>query len=98
MVTKHAKENAEKYLNKRYTNKAAAMAFQAAVNRNMGKNVSVAVVLTLDNAVENPYREDWEPNDRLVGIVRGGDLVTVMLSREAQINTGHLRTDSIEIV
>jgi hypothetical protein len=97
MVSKHAQENANKYLNKNYTNKAAAMRFQGACNAAMSKSGSTAVVLTLDNPVSNPHRDDWAPNDRLVGIVRNHNLVTVMLSRKNQINSGHLRTDRIVI-
>jgi len=98
MVSTHAAENARKYLNKKYTNKAAAMRFQSAVNQAINDNSSSAVVLVLDRAVENPFRDDWKANDRMVGIVRGGALVTIMLSRESQINRGHLRTDRVVIV
>ena len=95
MVSTHALENAKKYLNKEHTNKKSAMAFQDAVNSSMNQNGSVAIVLTLDRAVGNEYRDNWEPNDRLVGIVRDGSLVTVMLSRKNQINRNHLRTDRV---
>jgi len=98
MVTKHAAENSKKYLNPQHTNKAAALRFTAQVNLAMGKRHSTAVILTLDNPVSNPHRDDWALNDRLVGVVRNRNLVTVMLSRAAQINKKHLRTDSITYV
>lgn len=94
-VTKHAQETSKRYLNPHHTNKAAATSFCNAVNVAMRRQGSTAIVLVLDKAVENSYRDNWEPNDRMVGIVRGGDLVTVMLSRESQINASHLRTDRI---
>ena len=95
MVSQHALENAKKYLNKEHTNKKSAMAFQDAVNSEMMCSDSVAIVLTLDNPVDNNHRDNWELNDRLVGIVRDGSLVTVMLSRKNQINKAHLRTDRV---
>ena len=98
MVTEHAQENSKRYLNPKHTNKAAAIRFTNAVNDAMGSRNSIAIVLPLDKAVDNDYRDDWQANDRLVGIVRHGDLVTVMLSRESQINREHLRTDRIVIV
>ena len=96
MVTKHASENSKRYLNPEHTSKAKARRFVAAVNHAMVDNRnSTAVVLELDKAVRNDYRDDWQANDRLVGIVRHGDLVTVMLSRKNQINKAHLRTDRV---
>ena len=96
MVTKHAAENSKRYLNPEHTSRSGAQSFVAAVNKAMvDYRNSTAVVLTLDKAVRNDYRDDWQANDRLVGIVRHGDLVTVMLSREAQINKAHLRTDRV---
>lgn len=97
MVTEHANQNAIKYLNPQHTNRTDAAKFQAAVNRAMGKRSSTAVVLTI-TAVDNAHRDNWAMNDRLVGIVRHGDLVTVMLSRKNQINSAHLRTDRVVIV
>ena len=98
MVTEHARENVRKYLTPEHTNETRALAFSKAVNSLMGSPESCAIVLALDNPVANDYRDAWEPNDRLVGIVRGGDLVTVMLSREKQINKGHLRTNRVLFV
>lgn len=94
MVTRHAQENIEKYKN--LVSKQAAAGWVKLVRAAMGKNYSVAIVVEIP-LTENAYRDDWKKNDRLVGIVRGGDLVTVMLSREEQINKGHLRTDKIWI-
>lgn len=94
MVTKHAAENIEKY--KGLVSKAAAQGWVKLVRSAMGKGYSVAVVVEIP-LTSNDYRDDWKQNDRLVGIVRSGDLVTVMLSREEQINKGHLRTDKIWI-
>ena len=98
MVSRHAEENAAKYLNPNFTNRKAAGRFQSAVNAAMSNRTSTAVILTLDKAAENPYRDDWFANDRLVGIIRDGNLVTVMLSRKNQINSAHLRTDRVVIV
>jgi len=92
MVTKHAQENVRKYKN--LVSESAADDFVALVNKAMRGSSSVAVVVEIAPTANN-YRDDWKMNDRLVGIVRGGDLVTVMLSREEQINVGHLRTSQI---
>ena len=97
MVSTHALENARKYLNPQHTTKAAAMRFQGLVNAEIsyGSRDSVAIVLVLDKPVDNDYRDNWAMNDRLVGIIRKGSLVTVMLSRKNQINKNHLRTDRV---
>ncbi|MHC4336211.1 MAG: hypothetical protein ACYSW6_07765 [Planctomycetota bacterium] len=97
MVTKHAQENAQRYLSPKFTTKAAALRFQAAVHNAMMQNDSTAVVLEI-TAADNDYRDNWELNDRLVGIVRNHNLITVMLSRKSQINRKHLRTDSVSYV
>ena len=95
MIKKHARANAKKYLNPEHTTRTDALAFSDAVNQAMKKMTgSTSVVLTI-KPVGNAYRNSWKMNDRLVGIVRHGDLVTVMLSRQEQINKSHLRTDSI---
>lgn len=93
MVTTHAQENINKYKN--LVGKTQAAAWVKLVKAAMRQsNSSVAVVVEIP-LVSNDYRDDWKQNDRLVGIVRGGDLVTVMLSRTEQINKRHLRTSKI---
>jgi len=92
MVTKHAQENIGKYKN--LVSKQAAAGWVTLVRKAMNSSSSVAVVVEIAPTA-NDYRDDWKANDRLVGIIRGGDLVTVMLSREEQINKGHLRTSQI---
>ena len=95
MVKKHAAKNIKRYLTAKTTNKAAAMRFATAIAIAMRvKTGSTAIVLPI-KPIGNDFRDNWELNDRLVAIIRGGNAVTVMLSRQGQINQVHLRTDSI---
>lgn len=92
MVTKHAQENWAKYRKHMTTEQAkSVLVATAKAEKSSG---SVAVVTTI-SAVENPYRDDWKPNDRLVVVIRNGIVKTVMLSRASQMNKSHLRTDRI---
>ena len=97
MITAHAKENSKRYA--KHLTKSQAHAFsRAIVDTMINATRPTAVVIELAKAVQNDFRDDWAPNDRLVGIVRHGDLVTVMLSRKSQMNWNHLRVNKILFV
>jgi len=93
MVTKHAADNWTTHsTNLTAEQKKAVLTLTAKAETLTTTTVSiVAKIAPCDNA----HRDNWAMNDRLVVIVRNGTVKTVMLSRAAQINKGHLRTSKI---
>ncbi len=92
-MTEHAQENLTKYAKMVKSEKVKMLL--ALIRAAKGKSGSTACIVKLDEAIENPYRNDWAANDVLAAIIRGGKVVTVMLTRTSQCHKGHFRTDRI---
>jgi hypothetical protein len=92
MVTKHAQDNWTKHSHNLTTaQKKAVLTLAAKAEKSSDSVAIVAKIAPCDNA----HRDNWAMNDRFVIIVRNTVIKTVMLSRAAQINKGHLRTTKI---
>jgi hypothetical protein len=92
MLTEHAVENIEKYA--KMIRRQHMLELLAKMSKAVKMDGSIACVVRIPS-IDNPYRDDWKSNDRLVAIVRNHQVKTVMLSRKSQINKSHLRTSRI---
>lgn len=92
MVTKHAADNIEKY--SKMITKQYMMELLVKISKAVKMNGSTSCVVAIP-PIDNPYRDNWQANNRLVAIIRNNKVMTVMLSRKSQINRAHLRTSRI---
>lgn len=99
-MTKHSQENLVKFIEDRIVaeQEAASLLEKCRKALSLKKyRKATAVVVSLNAKVSSSYahRDYWGDNDTLVAIIRNGKVVTIMLTRSAQVNNGHFRTDYI---
>lgn len=92
-VSEHAMENLKNY--SRIIGVKQAKRLFPLMAQGLKEKCSVAAVITLDKAYENPYRPNWKPNDVLAAIIRNGCVVTIMMTRTEQVNKKHFRVQKI---
>ena len=92
-MTDHANDNLTKYA-KMIASQEVQMLL-ALIKSAKSRKGSTACVVSLNQKINNPYRDDWNKNDTIAAIIRHGTVVTVMLTRKSQVNKDHFRTDRI---
>lgn len=95
-MTDHAAANLKKYA--RFLDKETIEELKSKADRNRQEILeagSAAVVVDLEESVNNSFRDQWAASDQFVAIIRHGQVVTVMFSRSDQCNKHHFRTNII---
>ena len=93
MFSKHAIENMAKFTKFVPMDKLAELSDKLQNNKHqLSVPGGVAIVVELDVPVNNPERDQWELSDAVALVVRGGTVVSVMLTRKEQCHLNHFRT------